>query len=96
MLFRSKIKSIASITNTSGKVSGTVTAVNGSYKFISVLTTDSSEPVNVHVNTKTRYVLSKGASSSAQLDNITAGDVVECYVTPTNGAYVADLIVISK
>ena len=91
-----KIKSIASITNTSGKVSGTVTAVNGSYKFISVLTTDSSEPVNVHVNTKTRYVLSKGASSSAQLDNITAGDVVECYVTPTNGAYVADLIVISK
>ena len=91
-----KIKSIASITNTSGKVSGVVTAVNGSYKFISVLTADSSEPVNVHVNTKTRYVLAKGASSSAQLDNITSGDTVECYVTPSNGAYVADLIVISK
>ena len=91
-----KIKSIASITNTSGKVSGVVTAVNPSYKFVSVLTADGAEPINVHVNTKTEYNFVKGASSSAGLNSITAGDTVECYVTPTNGAYVADLIVIIK
>lgn len=90
------IKSVASVTITSGRVSGTVTAVNSSYKFISVLTEGASEPVNVHVNTSTQYILVKGTSNKASLNMITAGDAVECYVTPSNGAYVADLIVISK
>lgn len=90
------IKSVASVTIQSGKVSGTVTAVNSSYKFVSVLTEGSTEPINVHINSSTKYTLIKGTSNKTGLAMITAGDVVECYVTPTNGAYVADLIVISK
>lgn len=91
-----KIKSVASITNTSGRVSGTVTAVNKSYNFVSVRTENSSEPINVFTNTKTNFVLQKGTSSSSGLNGIAVGDTVECYVTPSNGAYVADLIVITK
>ncbi len=90
------IKSVASVTITSGKVSGTVTAINTTYKFVSVLTEGSTEPINVHVNNSTKYTLVKGSSNKSGLNMITSGDVVECYVTPSNGAYVADLIVISK
>ena len=90
------IKAVATTTITSGKVTGTVTAVNTSYKFVSVLTDGYAEPVNVHVNTSTKYTIIKGSSSKADLSSITTGDTVECYVTPSNGAYVADLIVISK
>lgn len=91
-----KIKSVASITNTSGRVSGVVTAVNKSYNFVSVRTESSPEPVNVFTNTKTNFVLQKGTSSNSGLNGIAVGDTVECYVTPSNGAYVADLIVITK
>lgn len=91
-----KIKSVASITNTSGRVSGVVTAVNTSYSFVSVRTESSSDPVNVFTNTKTNFVLQKGTSSNSGLKGIAVGDTVECYVTPSNGAYVADLIVITK
>lgn len=91
-----KIKSVASITNTTGKVAGTVTAVNTSYKFISVLMDGSSEPVNVHVNSNTNYNVISGSSSKTGIEKIAVGDTVDCYVTPSNGAYVANLIVISK
>lgn len=91
-----KIKTVASITNTTGRISGTVTAVNASYKFVSVLMDGSSEPVNVHVNTSTDYNVVTGTSNKNGIDKISVGDTVDCYVTPSNGAYVADLIVISK
>ncbi len=91
-----KIKTVASITNTTGRVSGTVTAVNASYKFVSVLMDGSTEPVNVHVNTNTNYNVVTGTSNKTGLDKISVGDTVDCYVTPSNGAYVANLIVISK
>lgn len=91
-----KIKSVASITNTTGRVSGTVTAVNKSYSFISVLMDGSTEPTNVHVSTSTNYNVVTGSSSKAGIDKIDVGDTVDCYVTPSNGAYVANLVVISK
>lgn len=91
-----KIKSVASITNITGRVSGTVTAVNPSYKFVSVLMEGSTEPVNVHVNISTKYNVVTGTSTNADLEKISVGDTVDCYVTPSNGAYVANLIVISK
>lgn len=90
-----KIKSVASITNTTGRISGTVTAVNPTYKFVSVLMDDNTT-LNVQVNTKTAYNLVGGTSSKTGIEQITVGDTVDCYVTPSNGAYVADLIVISK
>lgn len=91
-----KVKSVASITNTTGRVSGTVAAVNPSFKFISVITEGSAEPVNVFINTSTKYVLQQGNTNNPSLSSIAVGDSVECYITPTNGAYVATLIVIDK
>lgn len=90
------IKSIASNTVASGKVSGTVSAVNPSYKFVSVMTEGSSTPVNVYVDSKTKYTVIRGSSSGASLNSITTGDTVECYVTASNGAYIASDIVIVK
>lgn len=90
-----KIKSVASITNTTGKVIGTVTAVNPTYKFISVLMDDNTT-LNVQVNSSTDYNIVSGSSSKTGIEKITVGDTVDCYVTPSNGAYVANLIVISK
>ncbi len=91
-----KIKTVASITNTTGRISGTVTAVNASYKFVSVLMEDSTEPVNVHVNSTTDYNVVTGTSNKNGIEKVSVGDTVDCYVTPSNGAYVANLIVISK
>lgn len=90
------IKSVASNTAVAGKVSGTVSAVNPSYKFVSVMTEDSATPVNVYVDAKTKYTVIRGSSSGASLTTITTGDTVECYVTASNGAYVASDIVIVK
>lgn len=56
----------------------------------------SSEPVNVHVNSNTNYNVISGSSSKTGIEKIAVGDTVDCYVTPSNGAYVANLIVISK
>lgn len=90
------IKSVASNTAVKGKVSGSVTAVNSSYKFISVMTDDSSTPVNVYVNASTKYTVIRGNSNNASLSTISTGDTVECYITASNGAYVASDIVIVK
>lgn len=90
-----KLKTTASMTDTTGRVSGTVTAVNASYKFISVQT-ENGEIKNVHVNAKTSYNIISGSSNKSDINKIAVGDTVDCYVTPTNGAYVANLIVISK
>ena len=90
------IKSIASNTIASGKVSGVVNAVNTSYKFVSVMTEESATPVNVYVNAQTKYTVIRGNSSGASLNSITTGDTVECYVTASNGAYIASDIVIIK
>lgn len=90
------IKSVASNTVAAGKVSGTVSAVNSTYKFVSVMTEDSATPVNVYVNARTKYTVVRGSSSGASLTTITTGDTVECYVTASNGAYIASDIVIVK
>lgn len=90
------IKSVASNTTVTGKVSGTVSAVNSSYNFISVMTEDSMTPVNVYVNASTKYTLVRGGSGTTSLKSISTGDTVECYVTASNGAYVASDIVIVK
>ncbi len=90
------IKSIASNTVAAGKVSGTVSAVNSTYKFVSVMTEDSATPVNVYVNAQTKYTVIRGSSSGASLTTIKTGDTVECYVTASNGAYIASDIVIVK
>ncbi len=90
------IKSVASNTVAAGKVSGTVSAVNPTYKFVSVMTEDSATPVNVYVNAQTKYTVIRGSSSGASLTTITTGDTVECYVTASNGAYIASDIVIVK
>ncbi len=91
-----KIKSVASNVNTSGKVIGTVTAVNKSYKLIAVQTEDGTNAVNVHINNSTSYSVISGTSNKESLDKIDVGDTVECFVTPSNGVYVANLVVISK
>lgn len=90
------IKSLASNTVVAGKISGTVNAVNTSYKFVSVMTEGNTTPVNVYVDAKTKYTVVRGGSSSVGLNSITTGDTVECYVTASNGAYVASDIVIVK
>lgn len=90
------IKSLASNTTVTGKVSGTVNAVNTSYKFVSVLTEDSSTPVNVYVNASTKYTVVRGSSNATGLNIITTGDTIECYVTASNGAYIASDIIIVK
>lgn len=90
------IKSIASNTSVSGKVSGTVTAVNTSYSFVSVMTDDSAEPVKVNVNAKTKYTVVRGGTNTTSLKTIEVGDNVECYVTSSNGALVATDIIIDK
>lgn len=90
------IKSVASNTVATGKVSGTVSAVNSTYKFVSVMTEDSATPVNVYVDAKTKYTVIRGSSSGAGLNTIKTGDTVECYVTASNGAYIASDVVIVK
>ena len=89
------IRTLASNTVSSGKISGTVTAVNQSYKFVAVLTDGSSTPINVNVNANTKYTVVRGGGS-ASLTSIGTGDRVECYVSISNGAYVATDIVIEK
>lgn len=89
------IKTVASNTISSGSVAGTVTAVNTSYKFLSVLT-EKGETVNVHVNAQTAYTVIRGGSGSVSLSSIKAGDTVTCYVTANNGAYVASDVIIVK
>lgn len=90
------IKSIASYTEESGKVSGIVTAVNSSFSFVSVMTDTSAEPVKVNVTAKTKYTVVRGGSNTTSLKTIEVGDSVECYVTSSNGALVATDIVIEK
>ena len=89
------IRTLASNTVSSDKISGTVTAVNQSYKFVAVLTDGSSTPINVNVNANTKYTVVRGGGS-ASLTSIGTGDRVECYVSISNGAYVATDIVIEK
>ena len=89
------ISTLASNTVSSDKISGTVTAVNQSYKFVAVLTDGSSTPINVNVNANTKYTVVRGGGS-ASLSSIGTGDRVECYVSVSNGAYVATDIVIEK
>ena len=60
------------------------------------MTEGSSTPVNVYVDSKTKYTVIRGSSSGASLNSITTGDTVECYVTASNGAYIASDIVIVK
>ena len=91
-----KIKSIASQTISSGKVSGVVSAVNTSFKFVAVTTENSTVPINVYVNTSTKFTVVRGSSSGASLSTLKVGDKVDCYVTANNGAYVASDIVIEK
>ncbi len=90
------IKSIASYTEESGKVSGVVTAVNSSFNFVSVMTETSAEPVKVNVTVKTKYTVVRGGTTNTTLNTIEVGDSVECYVTSSNGALVATDIVVEK
>ena len=91
-----KISAIATNTVVAGKVSGTVSAVNTSYKFVAVLTEGSTVPTTVYVDANTKYTVVRGSSTGASLSTIKAGDSVECYVSSKNGAYVASDVVIVK
>ena len=90
------IKSIASQTISSGKISGVVSAVNTGFKFVAVTMENSTVPINVYVNASTKYTVVRSSSTGASLSTIKVGDKVDCYVTANNGAYIASDIVIEK
>lgn len=89
-----KIKCSTSIVSTSGKVYGTVNAVNTSYGFISVTTEDSDIPITIFCrDNSTTFINEKG--SSLKMSSIEIGDTVECRGATTNGAFVASLVIVT-
>ena len=50
----------------------------------------------MYVNASTKYTVVRGSSNASGLNTITTGDTVECYVTASNGAYIASDIIIVK
>lgn len=89
-----KIKCSTSIVSTSGRVTGTVTAVNTSYGFISVTTEESTVPVTVFCKeNSSKFIDEKG--NTVKMSSIKIGDTVECRGETSNGAFVATLILVT-
>lgn len=94
------VTKISSVTSqaTEGNVTGTVTAVNSSYKFIKVQATDSTGSTyeeNVYCKDgKTTFITASG--DTKQFKDVTAGNVVAIYGTYTNGAFEASSVIIVK
>lgn len=89
-----KIQCSTSVINTSGNISGVVTAVNTSYGFVSIMTDSSNVPITVFCRDNTAtFIDSKG--KSVKMSSIKTGDIVDCRGTTTNGAFVATLVIVS-
>ena len=89
-----KIKCSTSVATTSGRVDGTVTAVNTSYGFISVITDGSDVPITVFCSdAKTKFANNSGTSLA--MKKIAVGDYVECRGTTSNGAFVSTFVIVT-
>ena len=89
-----RIRCSTSTITTTGRVYGTVTAINTSYGFISVMAEDSEVPVTIFCrDNNTTFIDEKG--SSLKMNSINAGDIVECRGATTNGAFVATLVIVT-
>lgn len=89
-----KIKCSTSIVTTSGKVIGTVAAVNSSYGFISVATEDSSVPITVFCRENSSKIIDE-KGNTVKMSSIDVGDTIECRGATTNGAFVATLVLVT-
>ncbi len=89
-----RIKCSTSTITTTGRVYGTVSAVNSSYGFISVVSESSDIPVTIFCrDSSTTFIDEKGGS--LKMSSIDVGDTIECRGTTTNGAFVATLIIVT-
>ena len=89
-----RIRCSTSTITTTGRVYGTVTAVNTSYGFISVMSEDSDIPVTIFCrDNSTTFIDEEG--SSLKMNTINTGDIVECRGATTNGAFVATLVIVT-
>ena len=90
-----RIKCSTSVVNASGRVYGTVTAVNPSYGFVSVMMEDSTVPVTIFCRDETTTIIDE-AGKSLKMSALKIGDIVECRGTTTNGAFVATLMIVTQ
>lgn len=81
-------------TETGGSVNGTVTALNTSYGFVSVLMDGYDMPIPVYKTSNNTTVITS-AGKSMDFKSIAVGDSVECRGTTSNGAFVATLIIVT-
>ncbi|MGN0182459.1 MAG: S-layer homology domain-containing protein, partial [Candidatus Ornithomonoglobus sp.] len=91
-----KIQVSTSVINseTGGAVNGTVTALNTSYGFISVLMEGYDMPIPVYKTSNSTTVIT-ASGKSMDFKSIAVGDSVECRGTTSNGAFVATLIIVT-
>lgn len=89
-----RIRCSTSTITTTGRVYGTVTAVNSSYGFVSVMTEDSDVPVTIFCRDNTTTMIDE-TGGKLDMGDISIGDVIECRGTTTNGAFVATLMIVT-